>query len=127
MQTFALPWRAWFDDEQMPITFPDHWPVEMFAMADAPAMLKEAIVTALMHSISAPSIFHLGEGKKRVAIAIDDLSRPTPAGLILPALLEMLRACGVRDEQFTIIISLGSHTALTPNEIIRKVGAAVMR
>ncbi|MGH7600108.1 MAG: lactate racemase domain-containing protein, partial [bacterium] len=127
MQSFALPWRAWFGDKKLPITFPDHWPVEVFAMADAPAMLKEAIVTALMHSISAPSIFHLGEGKKRVAIAIDDLSRPTPAGLILPALLEMLRACGVRDEQFTIIISLGSHTALTPNEIIRKVGAAVMR
>jgi nickel-dependent lactate racemase len=127
VQTLTLPWRAWFGDELMPITFPEHWPVEVFAMADAPAMSKEAIVTALMHSIDAPSIFHLGEGKKRVAIAIDDLSRPTPAGEILPALLEMLRSCGVRDEQFTIIISLGSHTALKPNEIIRKVGAAVMR
>jgi nickel-dependent lactate racemase len=122
-----LPSCAWFGDEQIPITFPEHWPDEVFAMADAPAMSQEAIVTALMRSIGAPSIFHLGEGKKRIAIAIDDLSRPTPAGLILPALLAMLGSCGLRDEQITIIISLGSHTPLKPEEIIRKVGAAVMR
>ncbi len=127
MQTFTLPWRAWFGDEQMPVTFPEHWPVEVFAMADAPAMSENAIVAALMRSIDASPISHLGEGKQRVAIAIDDLSRPTPAGLILPALLEMLRSCGLRDEQITIIISLGSHTALKPGEIIRKVGAEVAR
>ncbi|MCG3118671.1 MAG: hypothetical protein ALAOOOJD_00920 [bacterium] len=88
-------------------------------------MSPAAIVTALRGSIDAPSIYQLGEEKKSVAIAIDDLSRPTPAGLILPALLEMLQACGLRDEQITIIISLGSHTALKPEEIKLKVGKEI--
>jgi nickel-dependent lactate racemase len=127
MQTFTLPWRAWFGDERLPITLPAHWPVEVCAMADAPAMPKNAIAAALRGSIDAPPLSQLGEGRKSVAIAIDDLSRPTPAAQILPVLLEMLRGCGLSDEHMRIIISLGSHTALQPEQIMLKVGAEVAR
>jgi len=122
MQTFALPWRAWFGDEQLNIFFPEHWQVDVLAMQDAPAMPKSEITAALMRSIDAPPLYSLAMGKRRVAIAVDDLSRPTPAGVILPVLLEMLRLCEVSDEQISIVISLGSHGALTPDEIARKVG-----
>jgi len=122
MQTFALPWRAWFGDEQINIFFPDQWQVEVLAMQDAPAMPKSKIAAALMRSIEAPPLYGLAMGKRRVAIAVDDLSRPTPAGVILPVLLEMLRLCEVSDEQISIVISLGSHGALTPDQIARKVG-----
>jgi len=94
-------------------------------MQDAPAMPENAIAAALRRSIAAPSIYRLGKDKRRVAIAVDDLSRPTPAGEILPVLLEMLKTCDIRDEQIRIIISLGSHSALTPEQIARKVGKAV--
>ncbi len=125
MQNFALPWRAWFGDEQLNISFPDHWQIERLSMQDAPAMPESAIAAALVRSIGAPSIYRLAKEKRRVAIAVDDLSRPTPAGEILPALLEMLKTCDIRDEQISIIISLGSHSALTPEQIKRKVGKAV--
>ncbi|MDZ7289578.1 MAG: lactate racemase domain-containing protein [candidate division KSB1 bacterium] len=125
MPSYALPWRAWFGDEQIHLSFPDHWQIEVLAMADAPAMPKNAITAALMRSIDAAPIYNLAHDKRRVAIAIDDLSRPTPASQILPILLEMLRFCGLSDEQISIIISLGSHSALKPNEIVRKVGAEV--
>ncbi|MDZ7405909.1 MAG: lactate racemase domain-containing protein [candidate division KSB1 bacterium] len=120
-----MPWRAWFGDERIKIFFPNHWRVEVLAMNDAPAMPKSRIAAALMRSVDEPPLYRLAVGKRRVAIAVDDLSRPTPAGEILPALLAMLGSCGLRDEQITIIISLGSHTALKPDEIIRKVGAEV--
>jgi nickel-dependent lactate racemase len=125
MPSFSLPWAAWFGDDHFTLTFPPHWQVEQFEMADAPAMPKNAIAAALMRSIDAAPIYSLARNKKRVAIAIDDLSRPTPAGLILPTLLEMLRFCELREEQITIIISLGSHTALKPEEIVRKAGKEV--
>jgi len=94
-------------------------------MQDAPAMPESEIAAALMRSIGAPSIYHLAKDKHRVAIAVDDLSRPTPAGEILPALLEMLKTCDIRDEQISIIISLGSHSALMPEQIKLKIGAEV--
>jgi nickel-dependent lactate racemase len=125
MQNFALPWRAWFGDEQFNISFPDHWRVENLSMQDTPAMPESAIAAALVRSIGAPSIYRLAQEKRRVAIAVDDLSRPTPAGEILPALLKMLKACDICDEQISIIISLGSHSALTPEQIERKVGKEV--
>jgi nickel-dependent lactate racemase len=122
MQIFALPWRAWFGDEQINIFFPEQWQIEMFAMKDAPAMPEEEIAAALMRSIAAPPIYNRADQKRRAVIAVDDLSRPTPAGEILPALLEMLRLCDLRDEQISIVVSLGSHSALKPEEIRRKVG-----
>jgi len=125
MQKFSLPWRAWFGDEPISISFPDHWQVEMLAMRDAPAISPDEIAAALMRSIDAPTIDELAKDKSRVAIAVDDLSRPTPASVILPTLLEMLNQAGLRDEQISLIISLGSHSALKPEEIILKAGKEV--
>jgi nickel-dependent lactate racemase len=91
-------------------------------MKDAPAMLKSEIAAGLMRSLDAPPIYHLAENKRRVAIAIDDLSRPTPVEMILPILLKMLNLSGVSDEQINIVISLGAHSALKPEEIALKIG-----
>lgn len=125
MQYFALPWRAWFGDEQRNIFFPQRWESEKLSMRDAPALPKNEIAAALEHAIDSPALTQLAENKKRVAIAIDDLSRPTPAGEILPILLTKLRESGIGYEQINIIISLGSHSALTPEQIELKVGREV--
>jgi nickel-dependent lactate racemase len=122
MQTLALPWRAWFGDDQIPVRFPNDWQVEACAMKDAPAMPKSEIAAALMRPIESPPIYKLAEKKRRVAIAVDDLSRPTPAEMILPILLKMLNLSGLSDEQIDIVISLGAHSALKRDEIILKVG-----
>jgi len=125
MQNFTLPWRAWFGDEQINIFFPEHWQVGKLSMQDAPALSKSAIATALMHSIAAPALTQLAQNKRRVVIAIDDLSRPTPSAEILPILLARLQEGGIRHEQISIVISLGSHSALTPEQIKLKVGEEV--
>jgi len=91
-------------------------------MQDAPAMPESVIAAALTRSIESPLLHQLAKDKRRVAIAVDDLSRPTPAGEILPMLLERLKAGDIHDEQISIIISLGAHSALTPEQIRLKVG-----
>ena len=125
MQNFTLPWRAWFGDEQNNIFFPEHWQVEKLSMQDAPALSKGEIATALMDAIAAPALTQLAQNKHRVVIAIDDLSRPTPSGEILPILLTRLQENGIRLEQISLVISLGSHSALTPEQIKLKVGQEV--
>lgn len=124
---FTLPWRAWFGEAPFNISLPDHWEVEQLSMQDAPALPESAIAAALECAIASPPLAQLAQNKRRVAIAVDDLSRPTPAGKILPALLQRLRACDIRDEQIRLIISLGSHSALTPAQIQLKVGAETAR
>lgn len=58
-----------------------------------------------------------------MALLVDDMTRPTPVALILPVVLEELAAHGVRDEQITIVVALGSHRPMTVPEIRRKIGA----
>ena len=63
----------------------------------------------------------------RVALVVDDLSRPTPIRRILPVLLDRLADAGVPDRQITVVIALGTHRPMTPVEIEDRIGADVVR
>jgi nickel-dependent lactate racemase len=60
-----------------------------------------------------------------VVIIADDLTRQTPLKLIIPELLNELNRAGLRDEQVTILIALGTHRPMTPAEITAHFGPAV--
>ena len=61
----------------------------------------------------------------RTVIAISDATRPVPNDLILPPLLTLLHAKGVRDEDVAIIVGTGNHRAASPDEFPRLVGADI--
>lgn len=88
------------------------------ALADLP----RAIEGALARPTGAPALRDLPLAGKRVALLVDDLTRPTPAHAILPPLLAALREAGVRSEQVGIVLAVGSHREMTPAEIRRKLG-----
>ena len=56
-----------------------------------------------------------------VAIIVDDVTRSTPAHLIVPLLLEQLHA----HEEIRIVVALGTHRAMSESELAAKVGADV--
>ncbi len=63
----------------------------------------------------------LGEVKppragQRVAIAINDKTRPVPHEHLLPPVLNGMRHAGVRDEDVVFIIATGTHPGMTPDE-----------
>lgn len=60
-----------------------------------------------------------------VLILVDDVSRPTPAHKLVPYLLQELREAGVPDENVSFLMSLGTHRAMTPEEIDAKLGQGV--
>ncbi len=63
--------------------------------------------------------------EKKIAVIVDDGSRPTPISLILPVLLKKLLACGAREEHIKIVVALGSHRYMSPEELRERVGSAV--
>ena len=50
---------------------------------------------------------------KKVALLVDDLTRPTPAHLILPFVLKEIHLGGVKKEDISIIMAIGSHRVMT--------------
>jgi nickel-dependent lactate racemase len=56
---------------------------------------------------------------KKIAIAINDQTRPLPHAQILPALLDFLNEKGAENEFITFYIATGTHRKLTEEEISR--------
>ena len=53
---------------------------------------------------------------QRVAIAINDKTRPVPHAALLPPVLQGMRHAGVRDEDVRFIIATGTHPRMDPAE-----------
>lgn len=62
-----------------------------------------------------------------VAIVIDDYTRPCPTQLLLPPILEELKAAGVNDLDILIIIATGTHTPPSTDVIKELVGDKIFR
>jgi nickel-dependent lactate racemase len=88
-----------------------------------PAREAAAVEAALDQPIGAAPVAALAGPGKRVAILVDDWTRPTPAYKVLPILLRQLSTAGCADEDIRIIIAKGMHRPLSPEEIVQKVGA----
>jgi len=121
-----IPWKMWYGNKNLELTFPDAWKVHVTCMKDAADIGKEGIEKSLSFPCATQDIKELARGKKKVAIAVDDLTRPTPAYRLLPPLLNKLMEAGVRKENITIIIAVGAHRPLTRKNLIKKVGRKVV-
>ncbi len=81
---------------------------------------------ALLAPIGAPGLEELISGAQRVAIIVDDWTRPTPIAGILQVLLPYLASNDCRRENVTIVIALGTHVALTREELQERLGKDVV-
>jgi len=84
------------------------------------------IKRALKNSIGSKRLKDIVKLKDKVAIVIDDITRPLPSQEILPPLISELILWGIKKEDITIIIATGLHRKLTGKEINRLVGKEVM-
>jgi nickel-dependent lactate racemase len=85
------------------------------------------VLEALAHPLGAERLRDTARGARRVVIAADDMTRLTPVAMLIPALLDELNAGGVSDEQVSVLIALGTHRPMTPEEISAHFGEAVVR
>lgn len=96
-------------------------PAEVPAAPDPAALMRQA----LREPVGRPPLRELVRPGQRIVIIVDDMTRPTPQHILLPPLLEELEAAG-KNLHIEILIATGTHRAMTPAEIERKVGRPVM-
>ena len=124
-QTVSVPSRSWFGDVDRTLTFPAGWDIHVCGSVDAPALSSAQIAAAFDSPIGTPRIREAARGKASAAIVVDDLSRPTPAAVMLPYVLEELAEAGVPKTETVIVVGGGTHRPLTEEEMVKKVGAEV--
>ncbi len=122
----SIEGKGYFKNEPLTFTLPEGW--KLLAMAEPSSVpaaqdVRAAVKNAIYNPVGMPrleSLFPLKNPK--VAILVDDQTRPTPAYQVLMPLIEVLADLGVKDEDIDIIMARGTHTP--PNEagIRRKIG-----
>ncbi|GBC74903.1 hypothetical protein HRbin06_00210 [archaeon HR06] len=99
------------------------WKVdEVLSPRDFKAEKRKVVKEALRNS----SLRAIIGSKRKIGIACDDITRLTPNEEILKALLEEIRSFGVRKEDITLFIALGTHRKMREDEIIKKFGREIV-
>ncbi|MBI2938462.1 MAG: nickel-dependent lactate racemase [Thaumarchaeota archaeon] len=120
--SIEVPWKRWFGDEKMRLTFPSGWNVKKIEMRDAETVSDEEIKRNILIPLASPPLRELARGRKRSVIVIDDLNRPTETYRILPVLLEEMESAGIRAEEIDVLVSLGAHRPMSRGELVKKIG-----
>lgn len=80
--------------------------------ADKP--VEELICQALDHPVGTPELEQMVKPQERIAIIMNDQTRPGPNREILAEIMKRLKRAGVPDDHVSVVIATGTHRA--PNE-----------
>ncbi len=97
------------------------YPKDVEAVAD----IGRETDRALANPLDSEKLAAIVKPGDKVVIIGDDAMRPTPTRIIVPRILDQLNAGGVADKDISLVIALGTHRAMTPEEIDRKYGPPV--
>lgn len=89
--------------------------------------VKTRIKKALLNPIDSPSLLNLAKGKQDCCIVISDVTRPVPNSLLLPLLIEELKASGIKKENICILIANGSHDPVPEEMYEELIGKEVLK
>lgn len=78
---------------------------------------KDLTRRSLKNPVGAPTLAASLSPGHRIAILVEDVTRASPKRLVLEALLEELRSIGIEESRISVIIALGTHRPLAPDEM----------
>ena len=123
-QSIQLPWGK----ETLSVALPEHWrlngrlePSSRPAVADLDAEVERSLAAPM----GSPRLRDVAKPGQRVALVIDDGSRPTPVARLMPHVLNELSAAGVARECITLVPALGLHRPMTDDEVAARIGHAL--
>jgi nickel-dependent lactate racemase len=85
-----------------------------------------SIGAALTHPIASPPLRELAHPGDKVCIVFTDISRPCPDHLLVPALLQEVKAAGVANDDVTLLCGIGLHRPSTYEERVAMLGQWVV-
>jgi len=121
----TLPWGR----EQLQIRLPDDWRLpEVLVPRAVPAVpdVSAEVHRALARPCGSSGLATLAGPGTRIALVIDDASRPTPVAQLLPAVIEEIERGGACREDITVVTALGVHRPMTEHELALRVGPALL-
>ncbi len=112
--TFSLP------EGFKPAVVAEHEP--MPPLRDVQASIR----AVLENPMGCPGLRKLTKPGDKVCIVVTDMTRPCPDHVLVPPLLEELRAAGVDDGNIMFLVGVGMHRASTAEEKVAKLGAEIV-
>jgi len=88
----------------------------------SPVLTPQQLAEGMSKPIGTAPLRELAAGKTKVAITFDDLTRATPAYVMVPWVLAELKAAGVKDENILFMGSFATHRPMTLTEVEKKIG-----
>ena len=86
--------------------------------ADPARALREALASP----VAGPRLRDMASGTSRVAIGIEDATRPVPNALLVDAVMAELETAGVSPERVTVVVATGLHRPMTDGELAVALG-----
>jgi nickel-dependent lactate racemase len=120
--------QMWYGEGKLRLNFPSDWEVVPCIMnGHITARLTPRKIRAAFDSpIGSPRLRQLAQGKNKVAIIFDDISRPTRVVDLMPFIFSELEAAGISDEAIRFVCASGAHGAHSYLDFQKKLGAAIM-
>jgi len=123
---YSVPWGA---EEKLEFDLPKGWEVIQIVkpkLKPAAKNVTREIERALKQPIGSKKLSEMVDRGKKIAIVVEDISRPTPTHLILPYILDEIFEGGAEPENVTIVFALGVHRPMTEAEMEKKAGKEVL-
>jgi len=124
----TVPRQMWFEEGKLRLTFPESWEVVSCLMNghNVPQITPKQIKAAFDNPIGSSRLRELAEGKNKVAIIFDDISRPTRVADLISYVLKELEVAGIPEEAIRFICATGAHGAHTYQDFQKKLGQKIM-
>ena len=118
-QSYFLPFGA----GQLSVEL-NHRRVCLLAPAKLPPLQSpySAIMATLNNPHGSKPLSQLLSDHSRIAIIVNDHTRPTPTRLLLSPILDLLSQVGIPDHSISIVFALGAHEPLAPDQMASIVG-----
>ena len=122
MNNYNFLKNVWNGDDILELSFQKNWNVSILEAKHQSSLSETQIKSCISKPIKSKSLDELSEGKRSVAIVVDDLTRPTPVILLLKIVLDVLISAGFSNSNIKIIVAGGSHQTLQKKELSKKLG-----
>ncbi|HYH11709.1 MAG TPA: nickel-dependent lactate racemase [Thermomicrobiales bacterium] len=119
--------RIPFGSSEITVSIPDRFtvfdlkPDQPTAHPDPAALARERVT----QPIGSSRLAELARGATSVVIAVTDATRACPDHILLPPMLAELESAGLRADQVTIVVAVGTHRPSTEAEKRAKLGDAI--
>lgn len=87
---------------------------------------RAEVERALREPISSKRLGEIVKPESKVAVVVDDATRPSPSHIMVPALLNELNSAGVKDENVVVVFGCGTHRPVKHEETVMLLGEEVV-